>query len=165
MKFKICAITLTMILAGCGSSSLVTPTGRGGDLSFDAFNKRVENDEVTVVFRDGLRAIGKGFRIEGDSASWAEAERGSLFKVPVTKIRAITTNPDRFRGGLIGFGAGAATGGLAGWALGSGVASTAEHGTWAEAAAIAGAGLGALIGTPIGVAAAPSTEYHFGEIE
>jgi hypothetical protein len=152
MKFTICAITLIMV--GCGSSSLVTPTGQGGNLSFDALNKTVQNDEVTISFYSGPNVTGKLFHIEHDSASWTEVESGKLFKVPVPKIMGLSTKPNRFLGGIIGLGGGIAVGGLAGLAIGSGSASTAEHGTWAGLGAAVGAGAGALVGTLVGVGAA-----------
>ena len=146
---------------GCPSSSLVTSTGQKGDLSVDQLNQKIRDEEITVSLYDGSKVIGKGFHIENDSASWIGVESSSLFKTPVSKIRTLSTSPNRFVGGLIGFGGGLVVGGLAGIAVGSGLSSTAEHGTWGALGAAVGGGIGALVGTPIGVAAAPSKEYHF----
>ena len=161
MKLQICLFTLAWALVGCSSSALVTPTGQDGDFSFEALNEKIQNEEVTITFDYGPNARGNGFHIAHDSASWNSVESGSQFKVPVTKIQRLSTSPNRLLGGLIGFGCGAAAGGLAGVAIGSGYASTAETGTWADLGAAAGAGLGGLIGTFVGIGHAPSKEYHF----
>ena len=162
MAFLYCVL-IAFTALGCSSSSLVTSTGQKGDLSFDQLDEKIRDDEITISLYDDSKVIGKGFHIENDSASWIGVESGTLFKTPVSKIHTLSTSPNRFVGGLIGFGGGLVVGGLAGMAIGSGFASTAEHGTWSALGAAVGAGIGALIGTPIGVAVAPSEEYHFSE--
>ena len=161
MKLQICLFTLVWALVGCTSSALVTPTGQGGDISFEAMNEKIRDNEITISLDDDTKVIGKGFYIQNDSASWIGVESGRLFKSPVSKIHSLSTSPNRFVGGLIGFGGGLVVGGLAGMVAGNQFASTAEHGTWAALGAAVGGGIGVLVGTPIGIAVAPSKEYYF----
>ena len=162
MKLQICIITLTLTFAGCGSSTYVTSVDQTGNLSIDGFNEKIHNDEVTILFNDGSRTSGKGFHIEHDSASWRETVSGSSFQVPVVRISTVSTSPNRFVGGLIGFGVGLGGGGLAGWRIADGSAPQGEdHGLAIAVGLIVGAGAGALVGAIVGVAIVQPTEYHF----
>ncbi len=161
MKLPICMFALAWALVSCSSSTLVTPTGQGGDFSFEDLNKKIPDNEITISLDDGSEVIGRGFHIQNDSASWTRVDSGSLFKSPVSRIHMLSTSPNRFVGALMGFGGGLVLGGLAGMAVGSGFRSTAEQGTWSGLGAAVGGGFGALVGTTIGAVVAPSKEYHF----
>jgi hypothetical protein len=165
MKTVLFLIFLSIVVSGCYSSTIVTPSGERGDLSFDQFSKRIQSDEVRIMFHDSSTAVGKGFHIDRDSASWVTAERGILFNVPATQIHAITISPNRLIGGMIGFGVGVAAGALIGAAIGSGAPPGEDHGLAVFIGTVAGAASGALIGTIVGVALPHTNTFHIRDAE
>lgn len=163
MKTVYAFMFLTLIVSGCTSSTLVTPTNQSGTLSIDGFNQKIHDEEVIVLFNTGLKTAAIGFRIEHDSASWGETGNGSLFHIPLAKIHTVSTGPNRLVGGLIGLGAGLAGGALAGYLIANGFdASSDSKGLTMALGTAGGAGAGGIIGTIIGINNGPSYEYYFG---
>ena len=151
-----------LTFAGCTSSTLVTPTNQPGKLSIEGFNQRIHDEEVAILFNDSSKSSGKGFRIEHDSASWRETESDSLFHVPIAEIHTISTGPNRFGGGLMGFGAGLAGGALAGLVIASGFeASSESKGLTIALGTAGGAVAGGLIGTVVGIVIVQPHVYEF----
>jgi len=159
---KVCTITITLVLVGCSSSLLVTPTGQSGDLSFNKLNEQIKNDKVTISFEDSGRAIAEEFRLENDSASWKEVVSGSMFKTSVSRLHFLSTHPNRFVGAMNGLGKGLVIGGVIGAMIGGGSDSfRGDEGMGAFLGALTGGGAGALIGIVLGAVVPQSHEYHF----
>jgi len=161
MKLQICILVMTLVIAGCSSSTLVTSTDKPGSLSIDAFNQKVHNEDVTIAFHDGSKTDGEGFRIANDSASWREGESGIRVYVPVAKVNTVSTGPNRLVGGLIGFGTGLAGGAFIGWRVAEGSTDHGEdRGLGILAGVVVGAGGGLIVGTIVGIAAPQPNVYE-----
>ena len=162
MKSQLCIILLALTLAACSSSTLVTSNEQRGAISIDQLNQKTQHEVATIFFHDSTTASGSEFRIEHDSASWREIETGNRVIMPITRIHAISTSPNRLAGGLLGFGAGLAAGALIGWRIADGSTSPgADHGLYTLLGTAAGAGAGALMGTVLGVTIAQPNVYEF----
>jgi hypothetical protein len=162
MKSQICVIVLILTLTGCGSSSVVMPINMSAKSSIDEFNREIYNEEVIVLLNDGSQTHGKQFRVDYDSASWREIESERHFHVPVAAIQTVSTDPNRFVGGLIGIGAGAAGGALIGWRIADGIDASSDSKSLTVAGGTAGGAIvGGLIGTFVGMAMVRSSAYNF----
>jgi hypothetical protein len=117
-------------------------------------NRSAEGRDVTVVFRDQTSAVVRGFRLEGDSASWqgrkvARSEVVSVFYKPNALPRAVT-------GFLGGFCIGALIGGV----IGHGAMSGEDQGLGETVGLALGGGAAGVIGLSVGLATAPVAQYY-----
>jgi hypothetical protein len=165
MRVQVCFIILSLTVAGCSSSQLVTSTGRDADLSFAELKQKTHNQEVEILLPDGTESKGLEFEVNQDSASWREVKRGGLHvSLPVHRIRSVSTPPNRLTGGLIGFGGGCFAGGILGWQVAQAMKPSGESGDKGRVLAL-GAGIGvvagAVVGTIIGVIIVRPTVYEF----
>ena len=152
---------LAFVYAGCNPSTVVTPTFQPGALSVPELNHRLRGEEVTVYFPDGTTARVREFQIETDSASWRNTDNGTETRVPLSGIHRLTTGSNRLLGGLCGFFAGLAAGGIVGLVYGNSNAPSGEDHTLGVLFSTGlGAGTGALIGTVVGASLSDHHTYE-----
>jgi len=143
-------IVLSFVACGCFSSTLVTPSGEKGDLSYPQFNGRIGNDEASINFRDGRSVSGQDISISRDTISWVDSDTHIQRSASVENIRNVG-RVNHTISALVGLGMGAA--------VGVGVAISGTSGPhngggegffWVIAppsGALIGAGIGALVGS------------------
>ncbi len=163
MKPTILLLACIFTFAGCGPSTLVSTTGESGTISVHSLNQRVRTEEVTVHYSDGSMSAVREFRIQNDSAYWKNGATDAPERMPLSGIHHLTTGSSRLLGGLAGFAAGLAAGGIVGLILGNRNAPTGEDHTWGVLLSTGmGAGAGAIIGTVVGTSLSDHCEYELG---
>lgn len=153
MKTTFILTVLTLTIGGCSASTLVTPSGKRGDLSYSQFNGQIGNDEAGIDFRNGKTITGRDIYVNKDSIVWVDPETHLKRSSAIASVRHIG-RVNRTMSTLVGLGIGGAMG--AGVAL-SGTSGPHNGGGegyyWLiapPAGALIGAGIGALIGWPSG---------------
>ena len=150
MKTLFPLIFLSFIISGCFSSTLVTPTGEKGDLSYPQFNEKFGNDDANILLRDGQDVSGEAIYVGHDSISWFDPDLHKKISVPLENLRNVHI-ANHTLSALVGLGIGAAIGVV--------VALTGTSGPQHDGggagfywliAPPAGALLGVAIGAPIG---------------
>ena len=153
MNTTLLLTVLSLTMFGCSASTLVTPSGKPGDMSYAQFNGQIGNNEANIDFRNGTTVTGQEIYITKDSIVWVDPETHLQRSSAIASVRHIGRF-DRTLSTLVGLGIGAAVG--VGVAL-SGTSGPHNGGGegyyWLIAppsGALIGAGIGALIGWPSG---------------
>lgn len=152
MKTVYAFMFLSIIVSGCFSSTLVTPSGDKGDLSYFRFNEKFGNVEAHINFRDGQNVSGEGVYVSPDTISWIDPNNHSHIRASLESVRNVVT-VNHTVSTLVGLGVGAAVGVVV--AI-SGTSGPQHDGSGAgffwviapPSGAVIGAGIGALIGSP-----------------
>jgi hypothetical protein len=149
MKTFFALLLLSFILSGCSSSTLVTPSGKKGDLSYLQFNEKIGADEADIYLKDGQNVSGEDISVSNDTISWVDPDNHGKLGAPVENVRSVI-RVNHTTSALIGLGVGAAIGVIVSLEVTAG-----EHGdspvglVWAvapPAGVVFGAGIGALTG-------------------
>jgi hypothetical protein len=151
MNTTIFVLVLSVVVSGCFSSTLITPTGEQGGLSYAQFNERMGNDGARIVLSDGQSVSGEGVYLSRDSLFWVDPNTHSQQRVPTEHVRSLGT-VNHLLGGLVGVGLGAAAGLGIGLKIGEGFHGDrgAERGIAVLLATPSGALLGGMFGALIG---------------
>jgi hypothetical protein len=151
MKSILPLMFLSFIVSGCFSSTLVTPTGEKGDLSYPQFNEKMGNDEADIDLRDGRKITAEGIYVGRDSVSWFDQDHNEKISIPTENVRNIVT-VNHTSSAWLGFGIGAAVGVVVFLAETAGphndVNGVLEWLIAPPSGALIGAGIGGLIGWP-----------------
>ena len=157
MKTIIHFIVLSFTLSGCFSSTLVTPSGGKGDISYPQFNEKFGNDVGNISLRNGDDISREAIYVGHDSISWFDPDLQKKISVPLKNVRNIHT-ANHTLSALVGFGVGAAIGVVVAISGTSGSGHDGDmRGFYWIIAPPAGGLLGAAIGAPIGW----PTRYEF----
>jgi outer membrane lipoprotein SlyB len=155
MKTVLSVIVLSVIISGCSSSTLVTPSGEKGDISYPEFNAKLGNDEANIKLKDGRTVSGKSIYASHDTISWNDPKNQSRMSAPVENVHEVfivNHTPTGFLGLLLG----AAVGVGVSLSVTSGPSNGGEGVVWAIAPP-SGAAIGAVAGALIG----SRTRYEF----
>jgi hypothetical protein len=152
MKIVFCTIISILLFSGCGTSYFVTLNADNGDLSFDSFNRLIENVNVIIAFSDSTKLEANHFRIMNDSASWTDMNGNKITKMSISRIHSVTKAQNRGIGAITGLGSGLLIGG----AIGTMIGSMTDDVWGAPLGAVVGGSSGALIGFGVGAVEASS---------
>ncbi len=109
MKTIFCTMVLSFVLSGCFSSTLVTPSGETGNLSYPQFNQQFGNGDADISLRDGHDVSGEAIHVDHDSISYIDSDLHEKIIVPMENVRNVHTS-NHLLSTLVGFGVGGAIG-------------------------------------------------------
>jgi hypothetical protein len=145
--FELSLLLLSAVASGCFTSTLVTPTGTNGGLSYTQFNEKIGNDKVTVVLRLGEKIEAKSLYIRPDTLSWVLQQSQVRREMPIDSLYQVV-NTDHGIGALVGLGIGGVT--VAGILFAVTRDVTGESGEFVGPGILIGGGGAALLGGIIG---------------